>query len=183
MACRNISYEPCTLVYSLLDSNQLCFEDFSLIVRSLHSYMVEAVTPNPATNTVHVKLSYQASIINAQNKLGKLRNIIGISKLSQHVDQSELPRLEQLRLKYGLTGGENEPMQPRGRGNRGGKTRGIFRARPSPYPQKAPPTVTSPVPPAQIFDSESNFPDAQPDYFTPSDNVPEQSSDYYQEDQ
>lgn len=192
MACRNITYEPCTLVYTLLNDKKLSFDDFSLIVRSLHSYMVESVTPNKDLKNVQVRLSYQASVTNAQNKLGKLRNIIGISKLSQHVDQSEFPRLEQLRAKYGLTCGENEPVQPRGRGV--GPTRGkqIFR-RPNPYPKTKPAATVTPA--ASTFstnvselydisdDEASTLPDAQPTFDSPTPEIPEQPFGYYTENE
>lgn len=141
-----ISYEPCTLVYTLLDDSQLNFDDFSLIIRSLHSFMVDTIVPNPDMNNVHVKLNYQASMDKAQQKLGKLRSIVGVAKLSSHVKENEFSRLEMLRRQFGI--GEPEPesaaavMQQyarpgpsRPRRGRGAATR-IFNARPAPYATK-----------------------------------------------
>lgn len=97
-----ITFEPCTLVYTLLDSNILSFDDFSLIIRSLHSYMVESIIPNAEKMNVHVKLNYQASVKNSSIKLGTLQNVIAVSKLSNYVQESEFSKLEQLRRQFGL---------------------------------------------------------------------------------
>lgn len=101
--------EPSTLVYTLLDPNELPFNDFSLIVRSLHTYMVEEITPYPASNTIHVKLGFQASVANACKKLGLLENVIAITKLSTFVADTELPLLDQLKRKYGFGIPNEEP--------------------------------------------------------------------------
>lgn len=98
-----ITKEPCTLVYTLINSSMLCYEDFYLLIRSLHSFMVESITSVPEANSVHVKLGYQASVSNAIKKLGGLRNFVSVNKLSSHVKQSELSRLEYLRQQYGLS--------------------------------------------------------------------------------
>ena len=151
MALRgNICQEPCTLVYTLLNPDELTFDEFSLIVRSLHSYMVEAITPNPESNNVHVKLSYQASLKNASDKLGQLQQFIHVAKLSAFIKDSELPLLERLRTKYEFgrggdcSSGAIQPKPRRFRQNRGAK---VFNPRPSPY-QRIPA-----VP--QFFDSET----------------------------
>lgn len=100
----NIIEEPSTLVYSLLNPSALPFEHFSLIVRSLHKYMVEDIQEHRTSNTVHVKLQYQASVKNAFLKLGpKLAQWITICKLSQFVKDEELPLLDELRRKYGFS--------------------------------------------------------------------------------
>lgn len=104
-----LTLEPCTLVYTLVDPNVISFDDFALIIRSLHSYMVQSITPNPGQNNVHVKLGYQASIANAQTKLGMLKNAVHVSKLGSYVDVSEFSHLEQLRRTYGIGAG---PVQP-----------------------------------------------------------------------
>lgn len=151
---RNITYEPCTLVYTLLDEEQLCFDDFYLIVRSLHSFMVESIVPNIEHKNVHVKLGYQASIANAQNKLGTLKNVIAISKLSNYIKDCEFSRLERLRQQFGLLTDEPVPMpKQRGRPPRGG--RGVFGQRPAPYPKK-PRASTS-----TATDEYYNYEDAQ----------------------
>lgn len=142
MALR-ISNEPCTLVYTLMDTNIVSFDDFHLIVRGLHSYQVDSITPHPDMNNVHVKLNYQASIANAQAKLGSLAAVVSVSKLSSFVKENEFTRLEQLRRRFniasspGYTDDGSAPAVPqsrirvRGRGRGGAKT---FAPRPAPYP-------------------------------------------------
>lgn len=95
--------EPCTLVYTLLSASQIPYCDFSLIVRSLHKYMVEDIIEKPETRSLHVKLGYQASIKNAYLKMGPtLAQNIFITKLSQFVKEEELSQLACLRRKYGF---------------------------------------------------------------------------------
>lgn len=136
---RNITHEPCTLVYTLLDESKIGFDDFYLVVRSLHSYMVDSIVPNPENLNVHVKLNYQASIINAQQKLGALQSAVGVTKLSSHINESEFTRLEQLRRRFGVGQLDPEPV-PRATRPRGGYRRTvrgrprIFATRPAPYP-------------------------------------------------
>lgn len=130
----NICMEPCTLVYTLINERKLPFDDFSLIVRSLHNYMVESITPNPNAKNVHVKLGYQASVINAQKKLGVLNEYVCVSKLSSFINEDEFSRLEHLRIKYGLPSGSDETptsYKP-GRGRRP-----IYKPRAAPYSKKA----------------------------------------------
>lgn len=109
---RNIVNEPCTLVYTLLDTNVLSFDDFSLIVRSLHSYMVESIVPHPEENNVHVKLSYQASIANATAKLGTLQDCVSVTKLSSYIKDSEISHLEQLKRQFNIGFGEASTSGP-----------------------------------------------------------------------
>lgn len=165
-----ISYEPCTLVYTLLDDSRISFDDFCLIIRSLHSFMVENVTPNPSMKNVHVKLNYQASLINAQNKLGALQDVVGVTKLSAYVKEDEFSRLELLKRQFGIGTTEAEEPQPqsyaapRGRG-RGGFQQRKFTPRPSPYQKKQQPKslasfIQRPGPSTEYF-SQSPFPDAQ----------------------
>lgn len=143
MAMR-ISNEPCTLVYTLMDDNIINFEDFNLIVRGLHSYQVDSITPHPEMNNVHVKLNYQASIANAQAKLGSLAAVVSVSKLSSFVKENEFARLEQLRRRFNISsapasyaddsGPSTIPqsrIRVRGRGRGGAKT---FAPRTAPYP-------------------------------------------------
>lgn len=98
----NIVEEPCTLVYSLLENAPINFDQFSLIVRSLHTYMVEDIKPLPDQKCVHVMLKYQASVKNATNKLGALEEHILISKMSTYVKQNELFDLDTLQKQYGF---------------------------------------------------------------------------------
>lgn len=100
----NICEEPCTLVYTLLNEDllNLNFDHFFLIVRDLHSYMVEDIVPHPETNCVHVKLGYLASLKNARAKLGKLRKYVAVSKLSTFIKDDELSTLDALRQRFGF---------------------------------------------------------------------------------
>nr|QTE03905.1 MAG: hypothetical protein [Phylloscopus fuscatus densovirus] len=137
-----ISNEPCTLVYTLMNPEVINFDDFSLLIRGAHSYQVDSITPHPDMNNVHVKLNYQASIANAQAKLGSLASVVSVSKLSSFVQEDEFSRLEQLRRRFNIT---NSPgytddgssstipqsrIRVRGRGRGGAKT---FAPRPAPY--------------------------------------------------
>jgi len=98
---RGVVEEPSTLVYTLLTSD-IPFADFSLIIRGMHSYMVDNISADERSKTVTVKLGYQASVENAKKKLGKFINHVSINKLSSHVNVCEIPLLEQLKRKYGL---------------------------------------------------------------------------------
>lgn len=100
-----ICEEPSTLVYTLLKPTaKLTFENFHLIVRSLHTYMVESITPMPETNCVHVKLGYLASVKNAFAKLGKLQLYATVHKLSAHVQDHELSALDALQKEFNFGG-------------------------------------------------------------------------------
>lgn len=96
---RGIVEEPSTLVYTLIDPT-LPFDHFSLIVRSLHSYMVEDIVQNRELQTIHVKLGYLASVENARRKLGGLCDKIIVHKLSSFVKEDELSLLEKLQKEY-----------------------------------------------------------------------------------
>lgn len=132
-----ITYEPCTLVYTLLDENELPFEDFYLYIRGIHSFMVEKFIPNAEMGNVHVHLQYQASVANFQEKLGGLQPYVALTKLSNFVQESEYGRLEHLRRMYGLRT-EEPTAQPRRRGT-GRKAGPVFAARPAPYPKRSQP--------------------------------------------
>lgn len=97
-----VSEEPCTLIYILNKGSKLPFEHFSLIVRSLHTYMVSDIKPDVNKQCVYVKLDYQASVKNATAKLGKLTNDVTISKMSAFVEETELGTLAELRALYGF---------------------------------------------------------------------------------
>lgn len=149
----NISQEPCTLVYTLIDNTIIDFDQFSLIVRSLHSYMVDSIVPNPQYNNVHVKLNYQASVANATAKLGSLQSAVGVTKLSSYIKESEFSELEQLRRRFGI-GAPDTRGPTTNRRPRGGRAR-VFKPRPAPYSSPARP----------VFNHESiespQYPDAQ----------------------
>lgn len=131
-----ITYEPCTLVYTLLDESALPFSDFFLIVRSLHSFMVEGITPNEDLANVHVKLSYQASTINAIAKLGDLQHVIAVTKLSAYIKENEISRLDSLRRQFNIsaTSADNEqPATPKRRGAGKRPTTQVVHQRQTPY--------------------------------------------------
>lgn len=155
-----ISYEPCTLVYTLIDPKVINFEDMSLIVRSLHSFMVESVTPNPSQNNVHVKLNYQASVANAQNKLGSLQCAVAVTKLSNFVQESEFSRLEQLKRKYGIGQQDDAVCPPPSvnppRGNRGRGRGRVPKFAPRPSPYKKAPEIPSPEECDYVYNNPSH---------------------------
>lgn len=147
--------EPCTLVYTLMDPTVLTFDDFALIVKSLHSYQVLNITPHPEMNNVHVKLNYQASLANTTAKLGSLSEVVAVSKLNNYIRDDEFARLEQLRRQFGI-GGPCDPAPaqtsrtnrtPRGRGRSGTRT---FKPRQTPY-KMAPQAVASTHIPSQAI--------------------------------
>lgn len=102
MPRQQVDNTPCALVYTLLSSDLISFDDFFLLVRGLHSYMVESVTPNAELSIVTVRLQYQASVVNAQNKLGALANCVSVSKLNANIQESEYSKLEELKKKFGI---------------------------------------------------------------------------------
>lgn len=146
MANRGITYEPCTLVYTLLNEDIISFDDFCLLIRANHSFMVESIVPNSDTNNVQVKLNYQASLVNAISKLGDLQQVVAVTKLSAYVKENELSRLDDLRRRFNIntssaTNDVNEPLrQPVGgpRRGRGGKAASVFAPRPAPYKKAVP---------------------------------------------
>ena len=129
---RNLRCEPCTLVYTNLPNSPIAFEDFYLIIRSLHNYMVEAITPNAELSNVHVKLGYQASVKNVREKLGGLQQHISVSKLSSFVKDTELLRLEELKKQYGIIV-PGEPSAPSAVPGRPKKRAAVYKPRPAPY--------------------------------------------------
>lgn len=105
---RGLAEEPSTLVYTLLSSSPLPFEHMSLMVRSLHTYMVEEIKEYADKKCVHVKLGYQASIKNTTKKMGGLAKHVTLTKLSTYVKDDELSLLDTLRRQYGLGMPSNE---------------------------------------------------------------------------
>nr|QTE03820.1 MAG: hypothetical protein 2 [Parus major densovirus] len=157
MANRGITYEPCTLVYTLLNEDIISFDDFCLLIRANHSFMVESIIPNPDTNNVQVKLNYQASLVNAISKLGDLQQVIAVTKLSAYVKENELSRLDELRRQFNISTSstavdiEQPVHQPIGgpRRGRGGKAAAVFAPRPAPY-KKAVPKKQPKQPPTNV---------------------------------
>lgn len=106
----------CSLVYQLERDNVVGieFSDFHLIIRSLHSYMVESIVPDETTYTVTVKLNYNANIKNVRTKLGGAAAAISVSKVNPNLELSELSRLNQLRatFNFGESAKDDEDETP-----------------------------------------------------------------------
>lgn len=100
----NAVVDKCTLVYTLT-GNELGFDDFHLIIRSLHSYKVERIVPLCANKKVEVYLAYNANLANVRTKMGDLCNIITVEKSNPFVESGELDRLSELRQRYNFGGG------------------------------------------------------------------------------
>lgn len=151
---RQLVLEPSTLVYTLFDESAISYDDFYLVIRSLHSYMVESINPNPEAKSVQVRLKYQASVENAQAKLGKLQFYCTVSKLSNFVADDELSRLGQLTAMFGIGGGDFEPPK------RGRKTfkapKTVFPTRSAPYKPAAAKKTSTIVHPNQRPRQESS---------------------------
>lgn len=130
-----ICYEPCTLVYTLIDNSEISFDDAFLIIRSLHTFMVDKIIPNPELNNVHVKLNYQASIANASAKLGELSQFIAVTKQSAYVKETELSRLDELRRRFNINAStsSDEPAAPAPAPRRYKAAKKPVFARPAPY--------------------------------------------------
>lgn len=180
---RGISYEPCTLVYTLLDPSMINFDDFCLIVRSLHTFMVDDIIPFPAKQNVHVKLNYQASITNATQKLGALQHAVGITKLSAYIKEDEFSHLEQLRRQFGIgSSTDEEPIAepaptrraPRGRG------RATFSQRSAPYPKNSPATPFRHTPqPLSAYIQRASPVQQQTEEFQDAQAFPGEPTDVY----
>lgn len=151
MASTTLTYEPCTLVYTLLDTRIINFNQFYLIVRGNHNFMVDSITPLPDQNTVHVRLGYQASIVNAIKKLGYLSACVCVSKLNSLINQEEYGELEKLRQHFGIVQGATSdpfatiapPLVHTSTNKRGRGTSRIFASRPAPYKPKKKQVKTS----------------------------------------
>lgn len=153
----SICYESCTIVYTLLDESVINYEDFNLIIRGLHSFMVEGIESKPELKSVHVKLGYQASLKTAERKLGTLASVIGISKLSNYVKESEFSRLEQLKQRFGLPNGSDEQIvNRRPPGRKPTKRPQVFKPRPAPYPKKGKVSAAASVPPTPRVETATN---------------------------
>lgn len=90
--------ESSVLIYHLNDDAPVTFEQFSLVVRSLHQYKVEAIVASAETKTVEVKLYYNASMKNVRAKLGKFPATV--NKQNPFVKPEEMSELEALRSTF-----------------------------------------------------------------------------------
>lgn len=114
----NTSAPPCeqsTLVYTLSpDCNDLTWDEFSLIIRSLHSYRVYSIEESKTSGTISVTVGYFANTANSRKRLGNAGQFIGVSRLSSSVQLNELQTLQRLRAKFEFGGPveEEEPLPP-----------------------------------------------------------------------
>lgn len=92
--------ESSTLIYSLNPDADLTFDQFSLIVRSLHSYKVENIENLPDSKCIIIYLSYNASMKNVRHRLGSVP--CTVRKCNPFVKPEELNDVEALRNKYGF---------------------------------------------------------------------------------
>lgn len=90
-----------SLTYTLLDESIL-WDEFSLIIRSLHSYEVISIDEDPECKTITVTVGYFANQSNARKRLGKCEEFIAVSRESGNVKRDELQTLQQLRRKFGF---------------------------------------------------------------------------------
>nr|QTE03712.1 MAG: hypothetical protein [Periparus ater parvoviridae sp.] len=170
MANRGITYEPCTLVYTLLNEDIISFDDFCLLIRANHSFMVETIVPNEETNNVQVKLNYQASLANAISKLGDLQQVVAVTKLSAFVKENELSRLDDIRRRFNINTSSSTPdiqqpvHQPVGgpRRGRGGKASSVFAPRPAPYKKAVPKKCKQPADTEEV-DAADYYPGHDPE--------------------
>lgn len=104
--------EPSTLVYTLLNAKVIDFDDFYLLVRANHNYMVESVKPFPDDLSVHVRVNFQASVANFHAKLGSIAPYVAVTKLSSLIHENEYARLDQLKRHYGIGTSSGVPSNP-----------------------------------------------------------------------
>lgn len=89
-----------SLVYTLLDADKITWDEFSLIIRSLHSYRVAGTQESPETSTITITLDYFANAANAQRRLGKAGQFIAVSRVSSNIKTDELQTLQRLKRKF-----------------------------------------------------------------------------------
>lgn len=155
--------EPCVLVYTLLDDSVISFEDLRLVVFYNHTYMVDEIVPNPKNKSIMVKLNYQASVANFTAKLGDLQTAVSLHKMSPHIKEAELPRLDSILRRFNIGGPSNDQQQPTTYSRRAAPRRKIF-ARPNPY--KKPTATFTPAETQELFEEDSQpefYPEPTPD--------------------
>lgn len=91
-----------SLIYTLLDTDEISWSDFSLIIRSLHSYDVQSIDEDQECKTITVTVGYFANAKNARKRLGRASEFIAVSRESSNVRRDEIQTLQQLRRKFGF---------------------------------------------------------------------------------
>lgn len=102
LAALSCPVKQSSLVYTLLDSEAVTWSEFSLIVRSLHSYEVISFNEDQECKTITVTVGYFANAKNARRRLGGASDYIAVSRESSNVRREELQTLQQLRRKFGF---------------------------------------------------------------------------------
>lgn len=110
MSTSEIISERSALTYTLL-TDELKWDEFSLIVRSLHSYKVISFDESPESKTITVNVAYFANAKNARQRLGRASDHIEVSRESSFVQREELQTLQQLRRRLGF-GGHVDDEEP-----------------------------------------------------------------------
>lgn len=100
--------EYSTLIYTLHEGAPITFDNFYLIIRSLHGFKVDAITPSPETSTITVSVFFYANVQNARKKLGGLSEFIDVSRISEQIKPHELSDLAKLRALYKFGSGADE---------------------------------------------------------------------------
>lgn len=104
-----------SLVYTL-DAKQkaLSFNEFILIIKSLHGFRLVDLQPNPENQSVVVKLGYNCSMKNVRARLGSVPATV--FKVNPNIAIDQLSALESLRNKFGfggeITQEENQLPEP-----------------------------------------------------------------------
>lgn len=117
-ATQSLPPAPCeqsTLIYTLAKNcTELSWNEFSIIVRSLHSYKVLERKEDEVTGTITITVGYFANVANARKRLGGAGNYISVSRLSSQIQTSELQTLQELRNKFGFgcVPEDEEPTSP-----------------------------------------------------------------------
>lgn len=98
-----------TLTYTLFDDSRINWANFSLIIRSLHSYEVIEINEDQDAKTIQVTVGYFANANNARLRLGRAIDYISVTRESSNVSKDELQTLQQLRAEFGF--GNNEETE------------------------------------------------------------------------
>lgn len=107
--------EQSCLTYTLLSDvapPDFSWSDFSLIIRSLHSYKVISLNEDPESKTITVTVAYFANAGNARKRLGGAGDFIAVSRESSNVQREELQSLQLLRRKFGFGRNDEEEERP-----------------------------------------------------------------------
>lgn len=109
-AAAAVPLEQSCLTYTLLSDAappDFSWSDFSLIIRSLHSFKVVSINEDPQSKTITVTVAYFANAGNARKRLGGAGEFIAVSRESTNVQREELQNLQLLRRRFGF-GRDNE---------------------------------------------------------------------------